>query len=49
MAYLEDNGRLTIQSKSIGLQLHAAIIGPGIGVGPDKLRLIQNGAGGTFG
>lgn len=48
-AYLEDNGRLTIQSKSIGLQLHAAMIGPGIGVEPDKLRLIQNGAGGTFG
>jgi aldehyde oxidoreductase len=48
-AYLEDNGRLTIQSKSIGLQLHAAMIGPGLGVEPDKLRLIQNGAGGTFG
>ena len=48
-AYLEDNGRLTIQSKSIGLQLHAAMIGPGLGVEPDKLRIIQNGAGGTFG
>ena len=48
-AYFEDNGRLTIQSKSIGLHLHAAMIGPGIGVEPEKLRLIQNGAGGTFG
>jgi len=48
-AYLEDNGRLVIQSKSIGLQLHAAMIAPGIGVEGDKLRLIQNGAGGTFG
>jgi aldehyde oxidoreductase len=48
-AYLEDNGRLTIQSKSIGLHLHHAMICPGIGVEPDKLRIIQNGAGGTFG
>ena len=48
-AYFEDNGRLTIQSKSIGLHLHAAMIGPGIGIEPGKLRLIQNGAGGTFG
>jgi aldehyde oxidoreductase len=48
-AYFEDNGRLTIQSKSIGLHLHAAMIGPGIGIEPEKLRLIQNGAGGTFG
>jgi aldehyde oxidoreductase len=48
-AYLEDNGRLTIQSKSIGLHLHHAMICPGIGVEPDKLRLIQNGTGGTFG
>ena len=48
-AYLEDNGRLVIQSKSIGLQLHAAMIAPGIGVEGDKLRLIQNGTGGTFG
>ncbi len=48
-AYFEDNGRLTIQSKSIGLHLHAAMIGPGIGVEPDKLRIIQNATGGTFG
>lgn len=48
-AYLEDDGRLTIQSKSIGLHLHHAMICPGIGVAPDKLHLIQNGTGGTFG
>jgi len=48
-AYLEDSGRLTIQSKSIGLHLHHAMICPGIGVEPDKLRIIQNGTGGTFG
>jgi aldehyde oxidoreductase len=34
---------LTIQSKSIGLHLHHAMICPGIGVEPDKLRMVQNG------
>lgn len=48
-AFLDDEGRLTIQSKSIGLYLHHAMICPGIGVEPEKLRLIQNPAGGTFG
>jgi len=48
-AYMDEEGRLTIQSKSIGLHLHHAMICPGIGIEPEKLRLIQNGAGGTFG
>ena len=40
---------LTIQSKSIGVHLHHAMICPGIGVAPEKLRIIQNPTGGTFG
>jgi aldehyde oxidoreductase len=48
-AYFDDDGVLTIQSKSIGLHLHHAMIAPGLGIDPTKLRLIQNGAGGTFG
>ena len=48
-AYTDENGVLTILSKSIGLHLHHAMIAPGLGVEPAKLRLIQNGAGGTFG
>ncbi len=48
-AYMEEDGTLTILSKSIGLHLHHAMICPGIGVEPEKLRLIQNPAGGTFG
>lgn len=48
-AFLDDEGVLTILSKSIGLHLHHAMIAPGLGVEPDKLRLIQNGTGGTFG
>jgi aldehyde oxidoreductase len=49
LAYIDDDGVLTIQSKSIGVHLHHAMICPGLGVPPEKLRLIQNAAGGTFG
>jgi aldehyde oxidoreductase len=48
-AYYDEIGRLTIHSKSIGLYLHQAMIAPGLGIEPDKLRLVQNPAGGTFG
>ncbi|MDR2246254.1 MAG: molybdopterin-dependent oxidoreductase, partial [Treponema sp.] len=48
-AYIDEEGRLTIHSKSIGIHLHAAMIAPGIGVEGDKIRLIQNPAGATFG
>ena len=48
-AYIDDDGVLTIQSKSIGVHLHHAMICPGIGIAPEKLRLIQNPSGGTFG
>ena len=48
-AYIDEEGRLTIHSKSIGIHLHAAMVAPGIGIELDKLRIIQNPAGGTFG
>ena len=48
-AYFDENEVLTIHSKSIGLYLHLFMIAPGLGVEPEKLRLIQNPAGGTFG
>ena len=48
-AYIDEEGRLTIHSKSIGIHLHAAMISAGIGVDGDKLRIVQNPAGGTFG
>ena len=48
-AYYDEIGRLTIHSKSIGLYLHHAMIAPGLGIEPEKLRLVQNPAGGTFG
>ena len=48
-AYFDENEVLTIHSKSIGLYLHLFMIAPGLGLEPEKLRLIQNPAGGTFG
>jgi len=48
-AYYDEEGRVTIHSKSIGLNLHLYMIAPGLGLEPDQLRLIQNPAGGTFG
>ncbi len=48
-AYYDEEGRLTIHSKSIGIHLHHAMICPGLGIEPEKLRLVQNPTGGTFG
>lgn len=48
-AYTGEDGKLTIHSKSIGIFLHHAMIAPGIGIDPERLTLIQNPAGGTFG
>ncbi len=48
-AYLDDSGKLIIQSKSIGVHLHLYMIAPGLGVEPENLVLIQNNTGGTFG
>ena len=48
-AYYDDQGRLTIHSKSIGIHLHHAMIAPGLGVEPEKLVIKQNYTGGTFG
>ena len=48
-AYQTDEGKLCIHSKSIGLNLHAAMIAPGLGVELENLVMVQNPAGGTFG
>ncbi len=49
IAYIDEEGRLTVHSKSIGIHLHSAMIMAGIGIEEDKFRLIQNPTGGTFG
>ena len=48
-AYRNDEGKLVIHSKSIGLHLHAAMIAPGLGEELDNIVMVQNPAGGTFG
>jgi aldehyde oxidoreductase len=48
-AYYDEEERLTIHSKSIAIHLHHAMIAPGLGIEPEKLRIVQNPAGGTFG
>jgi aldehyde oxidoreductase len=48
-AYYDEDGRLTIHSKSIFLYGHALMIAPGLGVEMDRLRMVQNPAGATFG
>ncbi|AGK99855.1 molybdopterin-dependent aldehyde oxidoreductase [Desulfoscipio gibsoniae] len=50
-AYYDDNGNLQILSKSIGLDIHALMIGEGLGLEAGKnLFLSQfSGVGGTFG
>ncbi|MGD9007975.1 MAG: molybdopterin-dependent oxidoreductase [Desulfobacteraceae bacterium] len=48
-AFMDDDGVLNIHSKSIGIHLHHAMIAPGLGIDPEKLRLAQNITGGTFG
>ncbi len=48
-AYQNDDGKLVVHSKSIGLHLHAAMIAPGMGVELENLIMVQNPTGGTFG
>ncbi|WP_461211415.1 molybdopterin-dependent aldehyde oxidoreductase [Desulfocurvus sp. DL9XJH121] len=48
-AYTDEEGKLYIHSKSIGLHLHLFMIAPGLGVEPDKMVMVQNPTGGTFG
>lgn len=48
-AYFNENGKLIVHSKSIGIHVHALMIAPGIGVPVEDLYIVQNPTGGTFG
>ena len=48
-AFTNDEGKLVIHSKSIGLYLHLYMIAPGLGMEPENMIMVQNPAGGTFG
>jgi len=48
-AYMDEDGKLIIHSKSIALHFHHLMTAEGIGVDPEKYVIVQNNAGGTFG
>ncbi len=48
-AYIDPDGVVTVHSKSIALYLAHFMICEGLGLAPEKLRLIQNPQGGNFG
>lgn len=48
-AYIGDEDKLVIHSKSIGIHLHMLMIAPGLGVEPENMVMVQNPTGGTFG
>jgi aldehyde oxidoreductase len=48
-AYFNEDGKLIVHSKSIGIHLHALMVAPGIGVPVEDLYIVQNPTGGTFG
>jgi aldehyde oxidoreductase len=47
--YWDEEERLTICSKSVGIFLNSVMIVEALGIDPEKFRFIQNNAGGTFG
>ncbi len=48
-AYTNDEGKVVVHSKSIAIHAHQFMIAEGLGIDADKLILVQNNAGGTFG
>jgi aldehyde oxidoreductase len=48
-AYTDEEGRVTVHSKSVWLYGHGDMIAEGLGVERENLRMVQNPTGGTFG
>jgi len=48
-AYIDDQKRVVVHSKTIAAYLHLYMIAPGLGLEPDQLVLVQNPCGATFG
>ncbi len=48
-AYWDEEDRMTIQCKSQNLHGNKSMIAAGIGLPPEKIRIIQNPTGGSFG
>jgi len=48
-AYVDDEGKLIIHSKSIALHFHALMIAEGVGMKAENVYIVQNNTGATFG
>jgi aldehyde oxidoreductase len=48
-AYVNDDGKLIIHSKSIAIHFHALMIAEGLGMKAEDVCIIQNNTGATFG
>ena len=48
-SYLDEDGVVVVQSKSITVYAHHTMICDGLGLPPEKLRIIQNPMGSSFG
>ncbi|MCF0247092.1 MAG: molybdopterin-dependent oxidoreductase, partial [Synergistes sp.] len=48
-AYYDEEGKLTLATKSVAVYRHQSQIARGIGVAPSKIRVIQNNMGASFG
>lgn len=48
-AYMDEEGKLIVHSKSIAMHFHHLMTAEGIGIDPEKYVLVQNPAGSTFG
>ena len=48
-AYYDEEGKVTLATKSICVYRHQMMIARGIGVAPSKIRVIQNNMGASFG
>lgn len=48
-AYIDENSNLIIHSKSVAIHCHALMVAEGIGIPLEKLFIVQNNCGGTFG
>lgn len=44
-AYYDENGLLTIHTKSVNVYLHRDMICEGLGLPAEQIRLVQNNAG----
>lgn len=49
LAYIDEEGRVTVQSKSLDIGLPMGTLPEGLGIPPEKMRMIENLTGASFG